>query len=176
MRRETIVIIMLLLLSCAVLTAFDFASWVTELAEDKSISNDALYAKLKWRTEFPEPQEKNILLEELHVISDSLKAPFLYFIPPNYQTTKKTPLFIYLHGGVSMPTFIEDYYDQMKDSSLLELARQENMIMLFPAGNIDTVWWSKVGIENIRYQVRFLKDQTSLRTAVAGLRKADFAS
>ncbi|MFA5498695.1 MAG: PDZ domain-containing protein [Candidatus Cloacimonadia bacterium] len=154
--------ILLILSVVTFIWAVDFATWVNDLHTDESISDEQLYFSLKNRSNYAEPVEKDILIQEFNNISEELQAPFLYFIPPNYQPNEKTPLFVYLHGGVSMPTFIDGYFEQMKESPLLDIARRDNSIMLFPMGNINTVWWSEAGMANIVYQVRFLKEKYNI--------------
>lgn len=69
---------------------------------------------------------------------------------------------IYLHGGVSREHFIEDYKEMMRESPFLEYAEKYNWIALLPMGNIETAWWSETGLNNISYQIRYLKERYNI--------------
>ncbi|MBW6515130.1 MAG: PDZ domain-containing protein [Candidatus Cloacimonetes bacterium] len=150
--------VLILCIVCQI-TAMSLEQFVKEQYNNESISSDSLYTVFKNYTDFEQPEELAILIKDYHTINDTLQAPFVYYLPSGYRADKKTPLLIYLHGGVSRPEFIEDYYDNLHHSPFLKIANEKNWILLFPMANIQTAWWSEKGIENIMYQIRFLKER-----------------
>jgi predicted esterase len=135
-------------------------SWLNEInkyANDQNISDDSLYTILsQWNT-YPGPDSTGVFITYYNHINDTLDAPYVLYIPPNYNATEKTPLLIYLHGGVSTKDFYEIEEDYMQNNYFIPFADEHNWLMLFPFGNIDTSWWDLSGAQNVRAQIRALK-------------------
>ncbi len=74
-------------------------------------------------------------------VRDSLEVPFLFYIPKNYQPTRKTPLYIYLHGAVRgrsqfpPPALIVEY-----EEKVLKKAIEQNAFIIFPFARRDFNW------------------------------------
>lgn len=90
-------------------------------------------------------------------INDTLKAPYLIYIPPKYDFHKKTALIVYLHGGVSRADFVEEPLTVFRDNPFIPFAEKNNWLMLFPLGKMDYTWWDYAGIQNVKEQIIHVK-------------------
>lgn len=110
---------------------------------------------------FPEPGKKGVITGENRCI-DGILRPFCWYVPGSYDPSKRTPLLVYLHGGVSRKEVIEDPEAYVKESPFLPLADEEGYIMLFPLGQTGATWWDSVGVENVLSQVRLTKKRFNI--------------
>ena len=90
-------------------------AWLDEingLANDETISDDSLYTILTHWNSYPAPDSTGVFNIYYNQINDTLSAPYVLYVPPNYDPQKKTPMIVYLHGGVSTKVFypLEDGY------------------------------------------------------------------
>jgi predicted esterase len=157
-RVKTLLLLIILLSGSIFLSASDFQRALAHFCSDSTIEPDSLYSLLNSFVPYQQPEELEVLLKESHVINDTIHAPFYYYLPSGYESGKKTPLLIYLHGGVSRSEFLEEYGERLQDNPFLLAAAARNWISLFPLGNFHTAWWTETGINNIKYQIRFLKE------------------
>ncbi|MCK4576618.1 hypothetical protein KAU34_09445 [candidate division WOR-3 bacterium] len=118
-------------------------------------SADTLIRLLKNIT-FADPKKRGIVLSE-NLCIDGIKRPFCFYVPEAYNPSEKTPLLIYLHGGVGRKELIEKPEDYVKESPFLSLAETECYILLFPLGQGSATWWDSVGAANINSQIRTIK-------------------
>lgn len=118
-------------------------------------SPDSLVALLR-RIEFDEPKKRGIVKSE-NLCLDGVRRPFCWYIPKSYDPSKKTPLLVYLHGGVNRPEIIEDLEEYVEQSSFIKLADERGYIMLFPFGQEGATWWDSVGVSNVLSQIRMTK-------------------
>jgi len=88
---------------------------------------------------------------------DAIERPYCLYIPSRYDHTQRTPLLVYLHGGVSRKDLIEDYEEHIKDSPFTKMAEENGYIVLFPLGQYGATWWDSVGISNVLQQLRNTK-------------------
>jgi len=105
---------------------------------------------------YSQPEGTGIFKSESVAFNDSLEAPYLYYIPTNYDASARTPLLVYLHGGVNRPEFV-DVEDMQSDNFFAELAEENGWLLLLPFANKDCMWWDDAGFENIRNQIVLLK-------------------
>ncbi|NQU06677.1 MAG: PDZ domain-containing protein [Calditrichaeota bacterium] len=114
---------------------------------------------IKWITEFSKfegDDPPGVAAWKIHVISDTLQAPYYLYVPTNYNPDKPTPLMVWLHGGVNRPVFPE------KDSTIIEhpiiqQAEVNGMLLLFPMAKSGCLWWDDMGIANVIWQIRETK-------------------
>jgi len=125
-------------------------------------SDKELFDLLSNWSKFPKLDDSTGFRQMKNVINDTLSAPFIIYIPKNYDEQQKTPLILYLHGGVGRKDFIEDFLDYAVENPFIPFAEQNNWFVLFPAGNQYTMWWDPVGIENIKAQIRYLKNHFNI--------------
>jgi hypothetical protein len=71
-------------------------------------------------------------------------------------------LLIYLHGGVSRETLIENPEEYVKESPFIPLADRETFILLFPLGQGGATWWDSVGVQNVLSQIRISKQRFNI--------------
>lgn len=91
---------------------------------------------------------------------DGAVRPYLVYIPSAYDPAEPAPLLVYLHGGVGRTEMIspEDYLENLSsDSDFVKLAESRGWLMLFPLGQAGATWWDRVGMANIRTQIREVK-------------------
>jgi len=106
--------------------------------------------------------ETDTFLLEYNQINDTLKAPYVVYIPEEYDCKKQTPIVIYLHGGVSTKGFHETPIEYAEQNYFTEYAKEKNWIAVYPMANNDTAWWNLTGINNLKAQVRILKSQYNI--------------
>lgn len=104
-----------------------------------------------------EPLETTGIMRQENLCLDGVRRPFYWYIPASYDPTKKAPLLVYLHGGISRPEIIENPEEYVKESPFLKLADEEGYVLLFPLGQAGATWWDSVGVANVLEQVRLTK-------------------
>jgi len=135
-------------------------AWLDEinrLANDDTISDDSLYTILTHWDSYPELDSTGVFITYYNQINDTLNAPYVLFVPSNYDPHQKTAMIVNLHGGVSTREFypLDEGFPQ--DNSFIPFAKKNKWLMLFPFGNIDTSWWDMAGVRNIQTQIKTLK-------------------
>ena len=93
---------------------------------------------------------------------DGIERPYYLYIPENYDHNEKTPLIVYLHGGVSRKDISEDDVKYFEDSPFVKMAEEQGYILLFPTGQYGATWWDSVGIANILQQIRVTKREYNI--------------
>ncbi len=135
----------------------DWLNHVSTITMNSSISDDSLFTILSNWNNYEQPDSTGVIITYYNHINDTLDAPYVLYIPSNYDPTRKTPLLIYLHGGVSTKDFYSIEEDFMQNNYFIPYAEEQNWLMLFPYGNIDTSWWDLSGVQNVQTQIRTLK-------------------
>ena len=158
MKKLTLILLGLLL------SAFLSAESLTEnvLKMSKNLDAKSLFTTISNWNNYPQPDSTGLIKKFTNVINDSLKAPYFLYIPKNYNSQKRTPMVIYLHGGISRKNFPKNFDEYIKENKFLKFAQKENWFVLFPNANIKTFWWSITGMNNILQQIRFVKDNYNL--------------
>ncbi|MEN8209084.1 MAG: PDZ domain-containing protein [Candidatus Fermentibacteria bacterium] len=88
---------------------------------------------------------------------DSAQRHFYYVIPSSYDPEIKTPLFVWLHGGVSTVDLRTMEPETLMEYYLIPRLLEEGYLIAFPCGQADAVWWDTVGEEGILRIVRWMK-------------------
>jgi len=100
---------------------------------------------------------KSVTKKGVHVDTnlciDGIERPYYLYVPSRYNHTKKTPLLVYLHGGVSRKDLIEDYEEDIENLPFTKMAEENGYIILFPLGQYGATWWDSVGISNVLQQI-----------------------
>jgi len=154
--KLTIIIICLLSFLCLfsneLINAFDGT---------EELNDQELFQHISQWHDFLVPEETGVFLEAENVISDTLTAPFIYYIPVGYDPKKSHNLLIDIHGGVGRLEFIEDFLENISEDQIFKNL-PDNWFILFPMGNVECMWWDKTGMENIKYQILFLKNKFNI--------------
>ncbi len=160
MIKYAILILLVILLGISTSLLSQDENWlnmINRYAVDNAISDDSLYTILSQWNEYPEPDSTGVYITYYNQINDTLAAPYVLYIPSDYDSSKKTPLLVYLHGGVSTRDFYSIEEAIIAENYFIHYAEDNNWLMLFPFGNIDTSWWDLAGVRNIQTQIRTLK-------------------
>lgn len=153
MNNVYINLIILFILCTISLTAMNLEEFHNSL---KGTSEDINLSITKFN-DFPIPDSTKVFRKENNVISDSLKAPYVVYIPENYDSKKPTPLIVYLHGGVSTKDFYDEVIKYAEENYFTEFAEKNNYLIVFPMGNAETAWWNLTGITNINTIIKTIK-------------------
>jgi len=88
---------------------------------------------------------------------DGKDRPYVVYIPKGYDPAKPSPLFVWLHGGVSRADLNPDPLGSVKGGMWPAVADAQGWIMVFPYGQGGATWWDAVGMANIQDQIRAVK-------------------
>lgn len=108
---------------------------------------------------FPQVPGTGVFQMDSLLCTDGAMRPFVTWIPSSYDPTRPSPLFIWLHGGVSRQDIYPDPLGYAQDHPLVEQAEKEGWLLLFPFGQAGAVWWDSVGIANVDAQIRLHKQR-----------------
>jgi hypothetical protein len=97
------------------------------------------------------------LLIDTILYPDSVERHFYYVIPSDCDPEEKTPLFVWIHGGVSTVDLRTMEPETLMEYYLIPRLLCEGYLIAFPCGQMDAVWWDPVGEEGILRIVRWMK-------------------
>ncbi len=129
---------------------------------DDAIGNEELFRLFSDWQIYEEITAKDVLKLGTMTLQDTLDIPFCYYIPPEYSPRHKTPVIVYLHGGVGRSDFIEEPLEYAGSNPFLPIARENNWFVLFPLGRDDLAWWKPTGMENIESQIIQMKQNYNI--------------
>lgn len=99
----------------------------------------------------------NTLLTANILYPDSVARHFYFVIPPGYDPEEKSPLFVWLHGGVSTPDLRIMDPTSFSEWHLIPRLLEEGYLIVFPCAQLDAVWWDTVGEAGIMSIVQWMK-------------------
>lgn len=108
--------------------------------------------------QFPQAPKTGLWTLYYLKVNDTLKVPYLVYIPHKYNPAKKTPLYVYLHGGISKPGFARP--EQVVGSLNKVLGRpiSQNAFIIYPFGRQSFNWiFHQQAFEAILAQVSEIK-------------------
>ncbi len=91
---------------------------------------------------------------------DGVRRRYYVHVPPSYDPGVKTPLLVYLHGGVLRRELIEDM--EIEEFELVTLTDERGYIVLFPLGQFGASWWDSIGMINVLQQIRKTKQEFNI--------------
>ena len=124
---------------------------------NEDLSSDSLI-NLITSQKYSEPKQRG-LFYLTNTCTDGKEREFSVYIPESYNPNNKTPLFVYLHGGVGSKELTPDslWFEYLNSLAWIKMADKQNYICLFPKGEYSAMWWDTVGSANILSQIRTLK-------------------
>ncbi len=99
----------------------------------------------------------NTLLTADILYPDSVTRHFYFVIPPGYDPEEPTPLFVWLHGGVSTPDLRTMDSADLSEWYLIPRLLEEGYLIAFPCAQLDAVWWDTVGEAGVISIVHWMK-------------------
>jgi len=123
-----------------------------------------LDSDLKWRevrdalenTSFKQIETGKLFINK-SVCSDGVARPWILYTPPTYDSRKKTPLLISLHGGVTKSDIAPNIKDYARENIFTNIAKAKGWLVLYPFGQREAAWWDEVGVKNVQNLVREIK-------------------
>jgi len=106
-----------------------------------------------------EPHKPGKLVRE-NLCIDDIKRRYYLYVPSSYNHQIKTPLLVYLHGGVLRRELREDW--EIEEFELVTLAEERGYLVLFPLGQFGASWWDSVGMTNVLQQIRATKQEFNI--------------
>ena len=136
--------------SLEALIAADDAARQEELLEEVLAAEPFWWevALLIEEQEYAAPTETGFNLRH-SMCTDEVERPWALYVPPDYDGSTPTPLFVVLHGGVSTPEIPEEPLPWAEESVLMQLAVERGWLAVFPYGQDGATWWDEVGMANI---------------------------
>ncbi|MES2650291.1 MAG: hypothetical protein V4663_01055 [Bacteroidota bacterium] len=119
-----------------------------------------LINKIKQFNEYPSTKKNNFWTLYKIKVNDTLTVPFLVHIPRNYSPKQKTPLYVYLHGGVvNRPKFANPaYIPSSIEIKLMTKAMDQNAFIIYPFGRKDFAWlYQQKAFETIIKEIIYVK-------------------
>ena len=96
--------------------------------------------------------------------NDSLSRPYVLYTPQDIDKSKKQPLLVYLHGGISRKTIIRNPLKYAKQSKLINIADEGNFYILFCFGDKDATWFDKTGVDMVLKEIDEVKNNFMINT------------
>jgi hypothetical protein len=108
-----------------------------------------------WNISYPRT-DSGLYKYKSKCIDGNLRNYFIY-VPDNYNSKIKTPVLVYLHGGVTISKSIPDYNINLTSSIFRIIADDLGFLLLCPIGDNNATWWDKTGISNLLNQLKETK-------------------
>lgn len=154
-------IVLFFIFSCSIMNAQICDKIIDKYYHDHTISNEDLFILCSNWQEYEDVTTDVFKLETLS-FRDTLETPYCYYIPPDYTPAQKNAMIVYLHGGVGRSDFIEEPLDYARSNPFGTYAREESLFLLFPLGRDDLAWWKPAGMENIKKQLIYMKENYNI--------------
>ena len=113
-------------------------------SEDTGGTAKQVYAALKQFNRYRQPATMHQYLYFYQPVNDSIKVPYMVWLPPEYNPKKAYPLLVILHGAVRVQATLPAYADSSMTMSFhrhfTKYAREANMIIVIPYANRQYNW------------------------------------
>lgn len=100
---------------------------------------------------------RDTLLSSSVLYSDSVERHFYYAVPSEYDISGKSPLLVWLHGGVSTQELRTMEPADLDDWPLMQRLLDEGFLLAFPCGQMEATWWDTLGEKGILDIVKWMK-------------------
>jgi predicted esterase len=85
---------------------------------------------------------------------DTVRVPYLVYVPSTYQPTRPTALLVYLHGGIRSITQFQAADPRVAEEPIFAAAAAQNALVLYPFGRQSFGWLEqRAALENVRKMV-----------------------
>ncbi|GAB2785269.1 hypothetical protein GCM10027175_24920 [Hymenobacter latericoloratus] len=74
------------------------------------------------------------------VPADTVRVPYLVYVPRSYSPTQAAPLLVYLHGGIVSTTQFQTSNPEVAQEPVFQVAEQQRAIVLYPFGRKSFGW------------------------------------
>ncbi len=135
---------------------------VESLLADTSIGAMELYNRLITFNQFPDWAIRDDIVSLTYPVSDTTNAPFHVRVPASYSPSRPAPVIIYLHGGVGVPYFYEDFEKELNDFGYMVNPYSKEYIIVYPQSKNDCEWWDPAGQDLIMGILYYLKSQLNI--------------
>lgn len=145
-----------------ILETTDFEKIVKQ-AYESDMDEDSLFYFLSSYNQFPKIEKTGGFIyfeKEVQTEESIIQAPFLVYVPTNYEASQSHSLLLYLHGGVSSSYFPD--LSSVMDNPFVDWAEDQNILLLLPMGNKNLIWWHEVGSRHILSLVNQVKKQFNI--------------
>lgn len=90
--------------------------------------------------------------------SAGVSRPYHLYVPPRVsRSNDPSPLLVHMHGGVSRPSFTTPEEFAARGSMWQEVADRQGIVIAFPLGRQDCVWYSDAGSRHVLATIRDAK-------------------
>ncbi len=113
-------------------------------------------------TQYVHPDTTGKFVHITHKINDSLTAPAFLYVPKSYDGSHKTPLVLYLHGGVSRPEYPSVSDSELMTDDLVKICEQNGWFYLFPFAKTGCLWWNDTGMNNLKWLLHEIKQKYAI--------------
>jgi hypothetical protein len=139
----------------AALTDFWHASGDRSRQIDRLIATGASFDEIYARLAAGRPYSRDVPTGELAwqtIISGGARLPTTVIIPGDYDSQKKHPVRVYLHGGIARASI-----DSEARTPRRRLDVPPGYIAVYPSGFAEAPWWSALQLDNLESTVTRLK-------------------
>ncbi len=132
------------------------------ILNDSSLDAQALFSRLTTFNNFPAWDSVGTIASFTYPVNDTTNAPFHVLVPENYDPMKPTPVILYLHGGVGVPSFYDDFKKGLADYKYMVNPYSKDYIVVYPQSKSDCQWWDESGYEMLHGILHYLKARLNI--------------
>lgn len=129
-----------------------------DVASQNSASQ--LINKIKQFNDYSPTKKDNFWTLYKIKVNDTLTVPFLVHVPKSYHSKQKTPLYVYLHGGViGRPNFANPgYIPDGLEAKIMTRAMEQNAFIIYPFGRKNFGWlYQQEAFETVIKEIAYIK-------------------
>ncbi|MCB2376618.1 hypothetical protein LGH70_03435 [Hymenobacter sp. BT635] len=91
---------------------------------------------------------------------DTVRVPYLVYVPATYQPSRPTALLVYLHGGISSTPQFRAADPGVTQEPIFAAAAEQNALVLYPFGRQSFGWLEqRAALENVRRMVEQVRQR-----------------
>ena len=123
--------------------------------QDGRISGDSLYSLLRGWNTYPKPRQTGVICRYEVELDSTHTAPYLVYIPKNYDYQRPTKLLVYYKGGwLNRKELPADYAKEIVvDNPTFRYLDEQNTIEIFPCLRQDLAIYGNYGYRHLQRMV-----------------------